>query len=342
MRVAAYHSEPITDKAQWENFARSQSPRSFLHAWNWGETHRLVGHQIHRLGYFDGDQLVGLCLVVKEAARRGPHLIVPGGPLMDWSNAALVQSVLDDLKQLARREKVWFIRMRPELLDTEENRRLFAGLGFRPAPMHLHAENTWVLDITPDEAQLLADMRKTTRNLIRRSLKLNLTFEESPLEAGVEILSALQDVTVQRHEFVGFSKQYFAAQLQSFGLDNQACLYLCQENEIPLVAALIIFYDGYAYYHHSGSNARATEIPASYFMQWQIIQAAKKRGCRAYNFWGIAPPGAENHRFAGVTLFKKGFGGEAVDWLHAHDLPTSPLYSMTFMFERMRKNLRGL
>jgi lipid II:glycine glycyltransferase (peptidoglycan interpeptide bridge formation enzyme) len=342
MRVAAYQSKAITDKKVWEDFVLLQAPQTFLHSWNWGETHVLFGNKIHRLGYYDGEGLVGVCLVIKEAARRGSHFIVPGGPLIDWSNTALVDAVLKDLKKLARKENVWFIRMRPELHDTEQNRTLFSSLGFLPAPMHLHAENTWVLDITPPEDEILANMRKTTRNLIRKSLKLGLTFAESHDLSDVDILTALQDATVHRHDFVGFPKRYFTSQLEAFGKDNQACLYLCCENGVPLVATLIIFYGDYAYYHISGSNLRATEIPASYFMQWNIIQEAKKRNCQYYNFWGIAPAGVENHRFAGVTLFKKGFGGEAIDWLHAQDLPTSPLYYATFIFEQVRKRMRGL
>ena len=65
-------------------------------------------------------------------------------------------------------------------------------------------------------------------------------------------------------------------------------------------------------------------------------------GLKYYDFWGIAPTDDPNHRFAGVTIFKKGFGGERIDWVHAHDLPVSPLYKLTYVFEtgrRIRRNL---
>ncbi len=337
-----YNAEFITDKARWEEFVLSQAPQSFLHSWNWGETQRRLGKQVQRLGFLRENRLAGVCLIIKDLARRGPHYIIPGGPLIDWTNSELVGAVLKELKASAAKDKVWFIRMRPELADTGENRKLFASLGFIPAPMHLHAENTWVLDVQESDDRLLAEMRKTTRYLIRKSLKLGLQFEEGHSPAEIDILVNLQDATVERHNFVGFSRQYFAAQLEAFGKDGQAALYICCENTDPLVAALIIFYGDYAYYHHSGSTPRATEIPASYFMQWQIIQEAKRRGCKHYNFWGIAPAAAKTHRFAGVTLFKKGFGGKAIDWLHAHDLPLSPLYYATYAFETGRRIMRGL
>lgn len=112
--------------------------------------------------------------------------------------------------------------------------------------------------------------------------------------------------------------------------------------EEVLSAAIIIFYGDYAYYHHSGSSSKIRPVPASYFLQWKIIQEAKKRGCKYYNFWGIAPNDNPKHRFAGVTIFKKGFGGKRINWLHAQDLPVSPLYWLTYIFETARRKRRSL
>ena len=130
--------------------------------------------------------------------------------------------------------------------------------------------------------------------------------------------------------------------MDTFGSDNQADLYVISKDNKDLVAAIIIYYGDYAYYHHSGSSNEMREIPSSYFLQWSVIKEAKKRKLKGYNFWGIAPEGEENHRFSGVTTFKRGFGGERIDWVHAHDLPISPLYWVTYVFESIRKTLRGL
>jgi lipid II:glycine glycyltransferase (peptidoglycan interpeptide bridge formation enzyme) len=109
-----------------------------------------------------------------------------------------------------------------------------------------------------------------------------------------------------------------------------------------LAIAIIIFYGDTAYYHFSGSVSGHNELPFSYFLQWQIIKEAKKRGIKYYNFWGIAPNDNPNHRFAGVTMFKTGFGGERIDWLHAHDLPISNKYWLTYIFETFRRVSRKL
>ena len=340
--MAKFEVKEIKEKNVWEKYVLSQNPKSFLQSWNWGETNRLVGKKIFRLGFYKDGKLIGVGLVIEEIARRGSHFLIPGGPLIDWNKKGLVNFFLKTIKDLAQREKVWFVRIRPEILDSEKSRDLFSKLGFISAPMHLHAENTWILDITFKEEEILTGMRKSTRYLIRKSLSSFITLKESKNPTDTIILNNLQKETEARHGFIGFSEKLFKAQLSTFGADNQACLYICEYKDKPIVAAIIIFYGDYAYYHHSASSERARNIPASYYLQWRIIQEAKKRGLKYYNFWGIAPSDSPKHRFAGVTLFKQGFGGERIDWLHAQDLHINSLYWLTYCFEKLRKVIRRL
>ncbi|MDO8503158.1 MAG: peptidoglycan bridge formation glycyltransferase FemA/FemB family protein [bacterium] len=340
--MANYAVKEINSKEEWEDIVLSYKPQSFLQSWNWGETNRLVGSKILRLGFVKSGKLVGACLLVEQKAKRGLHMLIPGGPLIDWEDEELTKFVLNTLRETAKQYDAWFVRIRPEIIDSPESRKMFAKLGLIPAPMHLHAENTWVLGLTSTEEEILANMRKTTRYLIRQSLKQGLKFEESQNPDDAHILKKLQDETVARHKFVGFSEKLFRAQIETFGKDKQASLFMCKKGEEVLAAAIIIFYGDIAYYHHSGSTLTHPKIPASYFLQWEVIKEAKRRGCKLYNFWGIAPTDDPKHRFSGVTLFKKGFGGARIDWLHAHDLSTSPLYRATYIFETARRIIRRL
>jgi len=292
------------------------------------------------MGIYSSTKLVGAFLMVGQRAKRGRHILIPGGPLINWENAELVNEVVLTIKSIAKQYRALFVRMRPELIDTAENRRMVRKLGFVPAPMHLHAENTWVLNVNRPLDQIMSEMRKNTRYLVRKSLQSELELVTD--NSAVDTLSLLQAETVERKKFVGFSEKFFAVQMQTFGGDNQAELYVVKKGKINLAAAIIIYYGDYAYYHHSGSSNTMREIPSSYFLQWHVIQEAHKRGLKGYNFWGIAPEGQTNHRFSGVTTFKTGFGGERIDWLHAHDLPISPGYAATFAYETIRKRLRGL
>lgn len=340
--MARYKSKLITNKRIWENFLIKNNPKSFLQSWNWGEVNERLGEDTFRLGFYCDNKLVGICLALKENAKRGPHLIVPAGPVIDWKNTSLTKFFIKTIRDLAIEENCWFIRIRPEILDNDSNRDFFRNLGFVSSPMHLHAENTWVLDITKPEEEILKGMRKSTRYLVKKSENLNLDVQISEDKSLANILFKLQKETASRHKFVGFSKELFENEIDVFTKDNMARVFLCKKGKKNLAIAIIIFYGDTAYYHFSASTSEYNHLPFSYLLQWRIIKEAKKRGIKFYNFWGISPNTNPNHRFAGVTLFKTGFGGGRVDWLHARDLPVSNFYWLTYVFEHLRKILRRL
>ncbi len=332
----------ITSKKIWEEFVLSCNPKTFLQSWDWGEVNKETGSKIFRFGFIRGNKLVGAALLIKEVAKRGPHFVIPAGPFIDWEDKPLVTFFVKSIKELAKKENVWFIRVRPEIISTKANEQLFKALGLIPSPMHLHAENTWVLDITKSEDELLSEMRKTTRYLIKKGEKSDLKLEISSDPSLAKVLFDLQLETAKRHGFVGFPEKLFKKEIEIFSNDDQAKVFLCKNGNEVLAIAIIIFYGDTAYYHFSASVSGHNDLPFSYYLQWQIIKEAKKRGIKFYNFWGIAPNNNPNHRFYGVTLFKTGFGGSRIDWLHAHDLPVGPQYLLTYTFETLRRITRRL
>jgi len=332
----------IKEKRIWEDFVLSQRENSFLQSWNWGKVNELMGGKIFRLGLFEDKKLTGGSLIIKTRAKRGTHLLVPGGPLIPWQKQSCVKTFFNYLKNLGKEEKCWFIRVRPELPAGGESQKMFRNLGFLDAPMHLHAENTWELDITKSEEEIFKGMRKTTRYLVRQGEKLGLTLEKSIDPRKAKILFRLQEETVARHGFVGFPEKIFRYQMETFGKDNQGSLFLVSYRRKIIAAAIFIFYGETAYYHHSGTSSLFPKVPASYFMIWEAIKEAKRRGLKRFNFWGISPKMDPHHRFYGVTLFKMGFGGQRKDLLHAQDYPVSPLYWLTFTFESVRRIARRL
>ncbi len=335
-------AEEILDKTLWENYLISQSPGTFLQSWNWGETNRLCGFNIKRIGFYQSGSLVGIAQLIHQPAKRGPHYLVPGGPVIDYDNKKLVNFVVDTLKKIAKEEGAWFVRIRPDVIDSDNLRNRLKSAGLIYAPMHLHGEHTLILDITKNDDEILKNMRKTTRYLIKKSLSEGFKIRLSKNPQDAEILERLQKVTVKRHRFVGFTKKLFEAQIETFGKDDQSELFICEKKGDQVVAAIIIYYGEKAFYHHSGSSEESRGTNTSYFTQWQIIKRAKDLGKKYYDFWGIAPSDNPKHRFAGVTTFKKGFGGERIDWVHAHDLPISPLYWLTYLFETGRRTFRRL
>ena len=58
---------------------------------------------------------------------------------------------------------------------------------------------------------------------------------------------------------------------------------------------------------------------------WEVMKEAKRQGCKYYDLFGIAPNEDEKHPWAGVTRFKRQFGGLDFASLGSWDLVISPM-----------------
>lgn len=318
----------IVSPQVWDSFVKCYSPMALFQSWAWGEVERRLGHTIWRLGWYDQDALAAVAQVQKVSARRGTFLHVRHGPILNDQKVAVWKMVLEDLKKLAGEQHVWFIRISAQLPPDRE--KIFRTLGFVSAPIHaMDAELCWVLDLNKNEEELLAGMRKTTRYEIRRAQKMGIT-----IDTGLKDFFALYTQTSQRHGFVPHSG--IREELEVFG-NNAIVLNAVFEGK-TIASAIILFWGDQAVYHHGASIQ--SKIPASYLLQWEAIREAKKRGKKLYNFWGIAPEDKINHPWRGITLFKKGFGGRQMEFMHAQDYPVSPLYLIPKTIESIRKRLK--
>lgn len=329
------------NKDEWENSISKFSGANFLQSWNWGDFHEALGKKVIRLMFVDSD-VVALALLIVERAKRGSYITIAGGPLMDWQNIELFKFVFSQIKKIAREEKVDFIRFRPQELESKELRDLVSKIGAKPSQMHLTADLTLQLDLIGTEEEILAQMRKNHRSSIRKCDKLGITVEQTSNPDEIKSFYENQLALAHKHGFVPFGYDFLHEQFKAFAKDNQVILFHSYYQGKLLASAFIIYYNGEAVYHYGISTDENRKLPGSYACQWAAIKEAKSRGCKKYNFWGIAPDDAKDHRFAGVTLFKRGFGGLEVEYLHSHDIPITTKYYLTTAFEFLRKKIRRL
>jgi lipid II:glycine glycyltransferase (peptidoglycan interpeptide bridge formation enzyme) len=335
--------EPIDNQQTWEAFIATYPEANFLHSWYWGEFHERLGKTIIRRGLYEGSKLVGVVQGVVEPARRGRHLVVAGGPLIDWQKPAAVKAWVTAIRTVAREHGCIFVRVRPQLLDTPDNRKLFKRLGFRVAPMHVTADLTSQLDLSKTDEELKRAMKKGARYEVNRSQKLGITVEAASDGRFLQEFCELQQATAQRQKFVPFSNKFLSEQFRVFAAADKVLMYRASHEGQLLAMAFIIFYGSEAAYHYGASTELARKLPGAYAIQWEAIQEARRRGCTRYNFWGVTGHGQTKHRFYGVSVFKRGFGGEDVAYLPARDLIVQPTkYMPTYLFETARRKMRRL
>ncbi|HVZ12505.1 MAG TPA: peptidoglycan bridge formation glycyltransferase FemA/FemB family protein [Patescibacteria group bacterium] len=333
-------SREISEKNTWEGFLDDHTEANFLQSWLWGDFQASLSRKIFRVGFFENQKLLGLMFAYIETSKRGKFLVVPGGPIVDWKDKDLLKKFAEELRKIASDNSCVFVRCRPQLVDDNFSQVTFNKLGFKPAPMYLHAELTRQLDITKSEEELLANMRKATRYEVKKAEKLEIKIEKNG-EKNIEKFYDLQIETANRQKFVPFSKKFLLNQFDIFIKDEKAILYTAKFEGKILAQAFIIFYGQEAVYHYGASTEDGRRYPGAYLLQWEAICEAKKRGMSRYNFWGVSPEGSKDHRFAGLSLFKRGFGGQDVAYLPAQDLVVEgKRYLVDYWFEKLRRKIR--
>lgn len=320
----------------WSKILQTYPEANFLQSPEWARMNELIGHKVI-LEHF-GD--TAWCLMIVKNAKRGRYLEIPGGPLVNWNDQALVRRLFMKICKIAQAEKCVFVRLRPQLY-AKDNAKL-QGLGLKKAPMHLHAEHTVMLDLTQDEADLLKNMRRQTRYEVRRADKLGLMVSSGNEQKLFKEFHAVQAETAARQNFVPPDLETLLAERKAFG--ERAQIYVARTPEGEAIAYGLIFGVGEeAEYFEAASTELNYKLPGAYALLWQAIRDLKQQGYQRFNLWGIAPQGQKNHRYAGVTTFKTGFGGETVEFVPAQDLVISRWrYLFNWLVETARKKHRHL
>jgi len=374
----------------WRTYLETHPESNFLQSPEWAKINQKLGHKV----IFESFKGNDVALMIVKNAKRGRFLEIPGGPLIDWGQEIETDSeaeqkflgkakpeVEDAFKKIiaiAKRENCVFVRFRPQLLDTPENRELVKKSGSKNAPFHLHAQNTVIVDLENSEDDLLKNMRRQTRYEVRRAEKLKLKVESGNSQELFDEFHEAQVETAKRQNFIPPTQDDLDAyreilrenvriykvstteEITSDGKHLASEVAKRNDNEKDTIgntvtdtknipAGSVIAYGLFlksgneAEYFEAASTELNHKLPGAYLLIWQAMQDYKKEGIKRLNLWGIAPDGVKNHRYSGVTTFKTGFGGEKVNYIPAQDIPIKKFrYKLDYIFENLRKKIRHL
>ena len=108
-----------TDREEWDSFLDRQHFRPFLQSWTMGEVYQDIGQTPVRLIASNDEKTQAICFGHVVRARRGKHISVPYGPVVDEQlgtfEAGKVTSLLvKALKNEAKKHGCSFIRQYPK------------------------------------------------------------------------------------------------------------------------------------------------------------------------------------------------------------------------------------
>ncbi len=257
-----------------------------------------------------------------------------------------IKNFLAQIETVAKQNKTIFYRLELDVPVTNHDSKFMihdSAFGFAKSFEEMQPEHTLILDLTKSEEEILAQMKPKGRYNIKIAQKISLAIKKSDKPgATLDDFYQLYSATGKRHGITFRSKQYFDSLLEILGKSGYALLYTIyldqNDQKIPLASAIILYSDRKAIYLFGASSDEYKNLMAPYRLHFEIIKEAKTKGCAEYDFFGIAPADSPDHPWAGVTRFKKQFGGAEQQIVGSYDLVFKPASYQLFKFaEKIRR-----
>ena len=350
---------------EFREYATKSPYKSFYQTVEIAKLREQNGWVPYYFGVEQNNELFAASMLVAKPAFLGKSIFyAPGGPLLDYENTELVQFFFKNLKNYAKTHNGYLIHIEPYYELTERNRdgektengfnhqnaiQNLKNIGFIRLPHSDEPKYSFALDIsgqTPD--QILASMKRNTRNHIRKAEKMGVTVRELAKEE-LNIFKQITESTSKRRNFTDKSLEYYEQMYDLFHdkgevkfilaeapVDNQAESNTNIEKTpsgqlTPMSAAMFITYGDEIIYLFSGSDEKyMRDYNAQYLIQWHMIKYAAEKGFKRYNFYGIQGLPDRSSPDYGIYDFKKGFTseetGRVIELIGAHELPVNQLF----------------
>lgn len=295
----------VTDPLAWQAVVDRQPLQPFLQSWTWGDFQSAVGRKVWRLGAFNGSNLVGVATIIEHRLLLDrSYLYCPRGPLAD--TPAALQALLKGLRALGTEQGAMYVKADlasyPFSLAADTIPDYVPGTTLQP-------RQTIIIDVSRPPSDILTTMHQKTRYNIRLSEKRGVRVRWSTADKDFSAFLKLIHSTYDRQGIRLHPDEYYRALFQTMRAAGMCELAVAEHGSQAIAANLVIWHAQTATYLHGGSAEARKDLMAPHLTQWRTIERAHDRGCTAYDLWGIAPENQARHKWAGVTRFKKGFGG---------------------------------
>lgn len=299
---------------------------SLMQSWDWGEFQEGVPSRgkFWALVCTEGDKWLGTAMIVRQSLPFGLcWFSIARGPVFakDVDKTKVWAMLLTFIKGLAKQQKAVFVRVEPPAnLPAGAEEVLFRGRDWRKAHAHYYPEWTLKVDLSKSEEEILNQMKSKGRYNIKVAEKRGVTVHMTHNPKDVSSFYSVLKGTGGRDGFAIHPESYYQKFIESAHGGKWGALFVTELEGKVIGGLLATFYGDTATYYYGASDHAERASMAPYLAQWVAMQEGKKRGCKWYDFLGVAPPDQPKHPWAGITQFKEKFGGERFQYPEAREI----------------------
>lgn len=310
------------DPTTWNAFVESIPYAHFQQSWEWGELASAFGGHAIRLAATRGDTIVGAMQVFGHSigGTHRKHFYVPRGPVVFEPSIQVIGPLLEAAWAEGRASNAVGLKLEPNASHCDSDwKNTFSALGLHPTYPPSQPRSSWMLDISPDEDLLLAQMKQKTRYNIRLAAKRGVQTVEGDC-GDLDAFYDLYQETAGRDDFFIQPKEFYRSMFDLFAATGNFCMLLARRGDETIAAVTLIRLGNTCWYVNGASAAEHRNLMPTYLLQWEAIRWAKEQDCTLYDFRAIPDVLREGQDMYGVYRFKEGFSGFPFTALHTYSV----------------------
>ncbi len=217
-----------------------------------------------------------------------------GGPLISptpaGNAAALVQAFRESFHAYCLEMGIVseFSRLHPLLANHE----------LLPPETLIYHHETVSVDLTWDDADLWADIRKGHKSSIKKAQREGVVVKPAGTEDALSTLFGLYTETMERQRASSWyflSKAFFRDTLHLLG--EHAVIFTAQHAGKTTNVALFLQCGEFAHYHFAGAAAESLHLGGNHLLIWQAMKWARATGAKYLHLGGGLSPDDPLYRF---------------------------------------------
>lgn len=253
-------------------------------------------------------------LGLKQSSRGIKYLYLPYGPtcISDESFTASIENI----KEFATKNKFDFVRIEPNAPITTELIRNKAVPIKEVQPTY-----TNVLDLSLSETDLFNNLSSGHRHAIRHAEDRKIRVQKCENTEEIKDFLLMHHETINRAGIKTFPDEYYETLAQTLLPSGSARLFFAYCDNQKVASAIVFDFNNTRYYAFAAAYQELNrKVQGAVVLVWELILDAKKNGLLNFDFWGVASANQPNHPWAGLSYFKRAFGGHDKKYLGTWDL----------------------
>jgi lipid II:glycine glycyltransferase (peptidoglycan interpeptide bridge formation enzyme) len=322
----------------WEAFLRVAPGGHYMQGGEWAEFKLAFNWTVARLTLLRGSDVVaGAQVLLRRLPALGAIGWAPKAPVLGEPDPDLIERTLEELRRLVKRHRVRVLMLQPP----PDHGGLLEALqrwGYRSSPVEMAPRATILIDLHADLDSIQAEMRRKTRQHIRKGLRDGIAVREGD-ERDLDAFYRLHTATGRRQSFSPYPERHFTTLWDAFRPTGGVRLFLAEHDDEVVSGLVLLIHGDTVHTHAMGWSGRHAHRMPNEVLYWSAIAWSKERGYRCWDFTWIDPRAGDaivsgealpDDLRRSVTFFKLGFGGTVTVLPAAYDYVDNPALRVAF------------